>query len=118
MNPYDDAHRLAQNIRNSEAGQRVKAVKDRIERDPSMLKMLNEYRHREWELETKLIDGQELTSEEETSMEKLTEIVRRNKDVMDYLEAERQLTVMIIDIQDILSEAVEDLLLEHPGQSD
>jgi len=118
MNPYDNAHELARTIRNSDAAQRVKAAKDRIEQDPSTLKMLNDYRHREWELETKLIDGQELTSEEEDSMRKLGDIVRMNKDVTDYLEAERQLTVMIIDIQDILSKALEDLLLEHPGQSD
>lgn len=118
MNPYDNAHELAKDIRNSDVARRIRTAKERIEQDPSTLAMLNSYRRREWELQTKLIDGQELTADEEASMRKLAEVVQLNQDVMDYLDAERQLTVMLIDIQDILSKVIEDLLLEHPGQSE
>ncbi|WP_067922778.1 YlbF family regulator [Alicyclobacillus shizuokensis] len=118
MNPYDRAHELAKEIRNSEVFRRLKDARERIEQDPSTLHMLQDFRLREWELQTKIIDGQELSQEEKDNLARLAEIVRLNRDVSEYLEAERQLTVMLMDIQDILSKVVEDALLPHPGLGD
>lgn len=118
VNPYDTAHELARVIRNSDVGHRLKDLRDRIEADSATLRMLQDYRRREWELQTKLIDGQELTAEEEGTIAKLSEVVRLNRDVSAYLEAERQLTVMMIDIQNILSGIMDDLVLPHPAHSE
>ncbi|MCL6627916.1 MAG: YlbF family regulator [Alicyclobacillus shizuokensis] len=118
MNPYDRAHELAKEIRNSEVFRRLKDARERIEQDPSTLHMLQDFRLREWELQTKIIDGQELSQEEKDNLARLAEIVRLNRDVSEYLEAERQLTVMLMDVQDILSKVVEDALLPHPGLGD
>ncbi|WP_067932198.1 YlbF family regulator [Alicyclobacillus kakegawensis] len=118
MNPYDRAHELAKEIRSSEVFRRLKDARERIEQDPSTLHMLQDFRLREWEMQTKIIDGQELSQEEKDNLARLAEIVRLNRDVSEYLEAERQLTVMLMDVQDILSKVVEDALLPHPGLGD
>lgn len=118
VNPYDTAHELAKVIRNSEVGRQLKELRDRIEAEPSTLHMLQDFRRREWELQTKLIDGQDLTEEERESITKLSEVVHLNRDVSAYLDAERQLTVMLIDIQNILSGIMDDLVLPHPAQGE
>lgn len=118
MNAYDKAHELARSIRSSEVAQRLKDTKDRIEQDPSTLAVLQDYRRREWELQTKLVDGQALTEEEQSSLQELREIVQKNPDISTYVEAERQLTVMLMDIQDILSQTMDEFVLLHPGETD
>lgn len=118
MNPYDIAHELAKVIRNSDVGRRLKDTRDKIEAESSTLHMLQDYRRREWELQTKLIDGQVLTEEERDAITKLSEVVHLNQDVSVYLDAERQLTVMLIDIQNILSGIMDDLVLPHPAQGE
>ncbi|QQE78037.1 YlbF family regulator [Alicyclobacillus sp. SO9] len=118
MNPYDKARELAQSIQSSEVARRLKDTKERIEQDSSTLAVLQEYRYREWELQTKLVDGQELTEAERESIDKLRNMVQSNPDIAVYLEAERQLTVMLMDIQDILSQTMDEFVFSHPGETD
>ncbi|MDQ0191499.1 YlbF family regulator [Alicyclobacillus cycloheptanicus] len=114
VNPYDKAYELADALRQSDAFQRLRDVKQKIEADPAVLEMLQDYRKRQMELEQKQMLGQTLTEEERSAFEKLTEVVNLNMLVRNYLEGERQLGVIFWDIQGILAKVMQEAGIQPP----
>jgi cell fate (sporulation/competence/biofilm development) regulator YlbF (YheA/YmcA/DUF963 family) len=114
MNPYDNAYELAQAIQSLEQFQELKTVRSRIEHEASTLHMLQDYRTRQWDIQAKQLQGQDISSEEKASFEKMTEVVSMNRDVKKYLELEMYFNTVLMDIYGILSKAVGDATLPHP----
>lgn len=118
MNPYDKAHELARSVVASDAYVKAKAARERLERDPSALRMAQDIRTRQWALQAKVFAGQTPTREEEETLQRLMEVVSLNSDVREYLQAEYQLSVLLADIQRILADAARDAMLPDPMSND
>ncbi len=114
MNPYDKAHELARAVRQADAFERAKNARTRIEQDASTLRMVQDFRNRQWELEAKQMMGQQLTVEEQESFSKLASVIELNQDVREYLQAEYQLSVLVADVQRILADTVKEAMLPEP----
>ncbi|MCL6517659.1 YlbF family regulator [Alicyclobacillus sp.] len=114
MNPYDTAHALLKDIRGTSEFQRLKEVHDRLEKDESALRMLQDYRRREWEFQAQFAEGKTPSEEERRRFEQLTQVVMLNQDIAEYLALERHVTSVLMDIYQLLGKGLEDALFPHP----
>lgn len=110
QNPYDKAHDLARALRESVEFQTLLEKKQRVDADPAAKKMLDDFRHRQWELETRRIMGETITDDDLNQIAKLQEAVGVHMVLRDYLEAEYRFGVIYSDIHKILGEAVREVI--------
>ncbi|WAH37924.1 YlbF family regulator [Alicyclobacillus dauci] len=111
MNPYDKAHELVRSIRQSDAYQRAEQSKRAIEQDESTSSMVKDFKRRQIQLQAQQMMGQTPSSEKMSQMQKLSEVIELNQDARAYLQADMELQVLMMDIQRILSEALDEVSL-------
>ncbi|MGZ4163890.1 MAG: YlbF family regulator [Tumebacillaceae bacterium] len=115
MNPYDKAHELARALRDSQEFINLQDKKRRVDAEPVAKKMLDDFRHRQWELETRRIMGEEITDEDLKQMSQMNEAIQMHATVREYLEAEYRFGVIYSDIHKILGEAVREVISQPEG---
>ncbi len=119
MSVYDQAHALAQELKNSPEYQEYLKVKKQVEADGVTKKMLLDFQRKQYQLQAKQMMGQKLSEEEVEKFQKLVEVVQMNHTIGRYLELEQRLAIMLNDIQKIISGDLEvgfKELLEELGQ--
>lgn len=109
LNPYDKAHELARSIRASDVFERAAKSKMAIDSDESALRMVQDFKRRQFQMQAKQMAGQTLTEDEMTQLQKLTEVIQLNNDVRNYLQADMELQVMLMDVQQILAEVMNEV---------
>lgn len=112
MNLYDKAHDLARALQSTQEFQLLQDLKKRVDQDPSVKKILDDFRRRQWELETRRLMGEEVTEDDLGQMTRLQEALSMNDTARRYLEAEYRFGMMYSDIHKILGEAVRDVIAQ------
>jgi len=112
MNPYDKAHDLARALRESHEFGTLLDQKRKVDAEPSAKKMLDEYRRRQWELETRRIMGESISEDDLEQMRKMTEAVQMHAVLRGYLESEYRFGVIYSDIHKILGDAVKEVIAQ------
>ncbi|ARU59737.1 hypothetical protein CBW65_00760 [Tumebacillus avium] len=112
MNLYDKAHELARALQSTQEFQLLQDLKKRVDQDPSVKKILDDFRRRQWELETRRLMGEEVTEDDLGQMTRLQEALSMNDTARRYLEAEYRFGMMYADIHKILGEAVRDVIAQ------
>ncbi len=107
MYVYDQAHALAKAIKESAEYKLVKTLKDKIETDPQLKKMFNDYRTKQFEIQKLQIMGQQVPEDKTKGLQQLHEIVTANTTIRQFLEAEHCFGIMLGDIQKILLEGLD-----------
>jgi len=102
MSTYDLAHKLADEIKNSDEYKKYQEKKQEILNDEKAKDMLLDYQQKEQQLQSKQISGKELTEEEKEEFQNLRNLVQMNNKISEYLEAEQRVSVMLNDMQKIL----------------
>lgn len=115
MNPYDKAHELARALRESQEFQALAERKRRVDADPAAKKMLDDFRHRQWELETRRIMGEEITEGDVEQVKRLQDVITTNTLAREYLEAEYRFGIVYSDIHKILGDAVKEVVGQPEG---
>lgn len=110
MNVYDHAHALAKAIKTSEEYRAFKQAQENLEKDGAAKEMLADFRKKQWELNSKKLRGEKISSEEEEALSKAWEIIQFNKTVKEYLEKEYRFSVLLSDVQKIITEPLEDFI--------
>lgn len=110
MNLYDKAHDLARGIRESQEFKQMSDRKQQVEADANAKKMLDDFRRRQWELETRRIMGESISDEDMMQLQRLHESIQLHAVVREYLEAEYRFGIIYSDIQKILADAVKDVV--------
>lgn len=102
MSTYDLAHKLADEIKNSDEYEKYQEKKKAILDDEKAKDMLLDYQKQEQKLQSKQMAGEELTEEEKEKFENLRNLIQMNNKISEYLEAEQRVSVMLNDLQRIL----------------
>lgn len=113
MNPYDKAHELARAIQESQEFQELKRAKEKVDQDPDAKRMLEDFHKRQWELQAKVMMGQQLTNEEQEGLQKLQSVIQLHQAVSEYVQAEYRFSVIVNDIQTIIGETIQ-AVIESP----
>lgn len=106
-NVYDQAHKLARALRDSEEYRAYRATQEKVKDDESNRNLIKQYREKQMELHAKQLQGETLTDDDHQAINRLREILELKSDVREFLQAEARLFQMMSDIQGILSDAVD-----------
>lgn len=106
MNVYEEAHSLERAIKVSEEYKEFKRLKEKIDAEESLKKMMEDFHSKQLELQTKQMMGQEVTSEMMQSVQDLYQIIAKDPVAAEYLQAEMRFSVMMQDVYKILGEVV------------
>ncbi|MBA2133769.1 YlbF family regulator [Capillibacterium thermochitinicola] len=106
MKPQDLAKELANSIRESPEYQAWEKAKAEVDKHEAAKIMLEDFRKKQWDLEKARLNGEEIKPEQEEQFKKLAEIIQYNPYVRDFLVAEYNLNLMIMEIQRIIASAV------------
>ena len=106
MNVYEEAHSLERAIKESEEYKEFKRLKEKIDAEESLKKMMEDFHSKQLELQTKQMMGQEITSEMMQSVQDLYQIIAKDPVAAEYLQAEMRFSVMMQDVYKILGEVV------------
>lgn len=109
MNPHDKAHELVRSIRESDAFVRARTAKQAIEQEPSTLQMVQDFKRRQFQLQTQQMMGQAPSEEDMSQLQKLSEVIQLNQDARTYLQADMELQVLMMDVQKILSDVLDEV---------
>ncbi|MDO9534302.1 MAG: YlbF family regulator [Bacillota bacterium] len=113
MNTYDYAHALAKAIKSSPEYKAYKESHEQLEKDSSAKEMISDFRKNQWELQQQKMSGIEVPPEKEERFSKALEIMSLNMIVKKYLEAEYRFSIMLTDIQKIISSPLEEIISQE-----
>ena len=110
MNPYDKAHELARALRESHEYQALLDCRSRVDADPAAKRMIDEFRRRQWELETRRIMGEGVSDDELQQVNQMQEAIQMHAVLREYVEAEYRFGVIYSDVHNILGDAVREVI--------
>lgn len=108
-NTYDKAHELAQTLKDSNEFQELKELHESIKGDESANRMLENFRNLQMELQQKQMQGIQITEEEAMMAQQQFELVQQNTTIAKLMEAEQRLSVIINDINRIITNPLQEL---------
>lgn len=109
MNIYDKAHDLAKAIKESSEVEDIRNAMKLVDADPEAKAMLDNFRQGQMELQQRMMSGEMPPQEEMEKMEKLFEVLNMNLGIRRLFDAERRLSVVIEDVNKIITESLSTL---------
>ncbi len=113
MNPYDAAHALAKALRESPEFKEMKEAQEAVKADISAKEMLLDFRKEQFSIHKQQLSGVEVSQEQKEKLEKLFDVVNMNTLIKRLLNAEYKVSVMLQDIQKIISDANKEIYDEE-----
>lgn len=105
-NIYDKAHDLAKSLQESQEVQNITSALQLIETDAESKRMLDDFRTRQMDIQQRIMGGDMPPQEEMEQMEKLFEVLSLNLNIRRLFEAEQRLSVIIQDVNKIISDSL------------
>ncbi|WP_339290067.1 YlbF family regulator [Paenibacillus sp. FSL E2-0201] len=109
MSIHDKAHELAKAIKESTEVADITNAMKLVETDPEAKAMLDNFRNGQMELQQRMMSGDMPPQEEMEKMEKLFEVLNLNLGIRRLFDAERRLSVVIEDVNKIITESLSQL---------
>ncbi|MBP2002547.1 cell fate (sporulation/competence/biofilm development) regulator YlbF (YheA/YmcA/DUF963 family) [Paenibacillus shirakamiensis] len=109
MTIHDKAHELARALKESPEVQEITEAVKLIDGDAESKRMLEDFRTRQNDIQQRLMSGDMPNPEEMEQMEKLFEVLSMNPSIHTLFEAERRLSLIIQDVNKIISDSLEHL---------
>ena len=113
MNVYDQAHKLAQAIRESEEFKQFDATQKQIKANPELDQAINDFMKKQLELQTAQMMGQETDPNAFQQMQQLSVVLMQDPLAANYLQCQMRFSVMMADVYKIVGE-VADFGLDGP----
>ncbi|NMB04345.1 MAG: YlbF family regulator [Tissierellia bacterium] len=108
MNPYDKARELARSIKESDVYKKFMEQKRLVDQDPETKTMITDFQKRQYEIQLKQMNEEELSEEDSQKLQELFQILSLNNKASDYLAAEYQFGLMMQDISKTLSDIIDE----------
>lgn len=106
MNAYDEAHRLAKSIKESDEYKEYLEKQKKAFLNEKNKEMIEDLRQRAFEIQMEQLSENEVSEEKVEKLQKLQDVLMLNPDIKDYFMAEMRFSQLIADIYDIIEEAV------------
>lgn len=104
MNPYDQAHALANSLRESEEYREFNRLKALAYEDETNRALLDEYKRLQFRLQAKMASGESLPPDDMQRLQQIGTLLQFNPDVSAFLMAEFRFQRMLTDIFKILAD--------------
>lgn len=106
MNVYDAAHNLSGAIKESQEYKDYISWKEKIDANPELSNMINDFEAKQMELQAKQMTGGEITEDAQKTIQDLYGIVMKDPSAAGYLQAQMRFSIMMSDVYKILGEAM------------
>lgn len=106
MNVYDQARMLAKSIAESEEYKMMVNAKKPIDSNPTLKKMLDDYRTKQLEVQGLQLAGKKVPEDKMQAFRGIYDLAVNNNQMKSFLDAELRFAVMMSDIQKILGEEI------------
>ena len=110
MNIYDTANKLASEIKQSDEYKAYKDAKQQIESNAEIKSKINEFDKLRVDMQKAMLKGESTSNELSVKVQNLYTELYQNEIAKNYLEAEMRFSVMVTDINKIISEAIKDVI--------
>ena len=110
MNPYDKVHELVRAIKESEEVKEYLQIKEEVYKDEKNKEMIKDFREKQMEVQSLLMQGQEAEAEKMEKLQNLYQILASNIKVKEFFDKEVRFDVMLSDIYKIIGEALKDII--------
>lgn len=107
MNVYDIAHNLKNALSECSEVKEYKDALNKVNSNPANKTMLDNFRKKQFELQTMEFSGMEPDKEKAEQLEKLYSVLSLNSEINRLLQCEYKLGVLMNDISKIISEAID-----------
>lgn len=110
INIYDTANKLASEIKQTEEYKVYKNSKQQIESNAEVKSKIDEFDKLRVEAQKAMLKGEANANELSVKLQNLYTELYQNEIAKNYLEAEMRFSVMVTDINKIISEAIKDVI--------
>jgi cell fate (sporulation/competence/biofilm development) regulator YlbF (YheA/YmcA/DUF963 family) len=110
MNPYDKVHELVRAIKESREVKEYLALKEELFTDVKNKEMIKDFREKQVEVQTLLMQGKEADAEKMEKLQSLYQILASNPKIKEFFDKEVQFDVMLSDVYKIIGEALKDIM--------
>jgi len=106
MNVYNEAHNLAAAIKASDEFKQYHALREKINANPQLSAIVNDFQAKQMEFQLKQMAGQENEGNAMQQIQELYGIMMKDPTTAEYMQAEMRFSLMMNDVSKILSEAM------------
>ena len=110
MNIYDTANKLAAELKQTDEYKAYKNSKQQIESNAEVKSKIDEFDKLRVEAQKAMLKGEANANELSVKVQNLYTELYQNEIAKNYLEAEMRFSVMVTDINKIISEAIKDVI--------
>lgn len=110
MNIYDTANKLAAELKQTDEYKAYKNSKQQIESNAEVKSKIDEFDKLRVEAQKAMLKGEADANELSVKLQNLYTELYQNEIAKNYLEAEMRFSVMVTDINKIISEAIKDVI--------
>ncbi|MFR8071836.1 MAG: YlbF family regulator [Anaerovoracaceae bacterium] len=107
MNVYDQAHSLAQAIRESEEFKQYDQYKKIVKENPQLNQSLKDLMKKQMEMQAAQMMGQEVTQEAFQQIQQLSAILMQDPTAAQYLQCQMRFSMMMADVYKIIGETAD-----------
>lgn len=106
MNVYEEAHRLEQAIRECEEYRQMEAARQKVNANPELKRVIDDFHHRQMAVQAKQIAGEEVGQDVMQSMQELYQAVAKDPAAAEFLQCEMRFALMMQDVMQILGDTM------------
>ena len=106
MHVYDQAHNLAQAVKESEEFKQYDSLKKTVEADPQLSQIVKDFQSKQFELQAKQMMGEEMGPEYMAQVQQLYGIMMKDPLAARYMEAQMRFSLMMNDVYKIIGDAI------------
>lgn len=110
MNIYDTANKLASEIKQTEEYNNYKKSKDELQRNTEVKAKIDEFDKLRIDMQKAMIKGEQNSNELSIKLQNMYAELYQNEIAKNYLESEMRFSIMVTDINKIISEAIKDVI--------
>ena len=107
MNVYDQAHQLAQAVKESEEFKQYEQYKKKVEANPQLNESINDLMKKQMELQAAQLMGQEVTQEAFQQLQQLSAVLMQDPTAAQYMQCYMRFSMMMADVYKIIGEAAD-----------
>ena len=107
MNVYDQAHSLAQAIREPEEFKQYDQYKKIVKENPQLNQSLKDLMKKQMEMQAAQMMGQEVTQEAFQQIQQLSAILMQDPTAAQYLQCQMRFSMMMADVYKIIGETAD-----------
>lgn len=107
MNVYEEAHNLAQAVKESEEYKQFRYLSSVVEQKPELAEKLKEFQRLQTEQQAKQLTGEQISQEVLQQVQEMYQILAADPSAAQYLQAAARFSLMMSDVAKILGDAID-----------